>query len=102
MIARLWRAQIDGTRRAEFEQIGETELVPLLEQCPGFGGVLFLSREPEAALLTLWKDEQSASYFAQGKEVQRLALQLREKGIVHGDPEVEVFAIRGGSFSSNV
>ncbi len=65
MIARLWRAQIDVTRREEFEQIGESELLPLLERFPGFGGVLFLAREPEAALLTLWSDEQSADYFAQ-------------------------------------
>lgn len=101
MIARLWRAQIEATRRDDFERIGETELLPLLEQCPGFGGVLFLSREPEAALLTLWKDEQSASHFAQAEEVQRLTEHLRERGIVRGEPNVEIFEIHGGSFSSN-
>lgn len=102
MIARLWRAQIDVTRRDEFEQIGEAELVPLLEQYPGFGGVLFLSHEPEAVLLTLWKDQRSAEHFSQADEVQRLAQHVREKGIVRGEPTIEVFDILGGSFATKL
>ncbi|HEY0566388.1 MAG TPA: antibiotic biosynthesis monooxygenase [Terriglobales bacterium] len=98
MIVRLWRAQVSATHRKEFEHIAEQHLATLLEKQPGFGGVLFLHQEDEATILSMWTDRHSAEEFQGMPDVQRLASEVRDRGIVQGEPRVEIFEVSGGSF----
>ena|SRR5438270_13701608 len=98
MIVRLWRAQIDPARRSEFQHLEEEHLVPLLEQQPGFGGVLFLSQDKELTVLTLWDTRASADAFNSGAAASELTQQVRDHGFLLSEPRVEVFDITAGSF----
>ena len=98
MIVRLWRAQISSSNRQEFEHIGEHHLAPLLERQDGFGGVLFLFKEDEATLMSMWRDREAAERFAACTEAQELAAKVRERGLIQGEPRVEIFEVAGGSF----
>ena len=100
MIVRLWRARYDVARRDEIEHIEETHLVPMLEQQDGFGGVLFLFRDGEMALFSMWRDRTCADDFADNPDLQALARRLRENGTITSEPSVEIFDISGGSFGA--
>lgn len=102
MVVRMWRAQVGPAQREEFRHIEEQHIAPLLERQQGFGGVLFLYQEDEIVLLTMWRDRECAEEFATLREVQELAEQVRERGIIQGEPRVEVFEVSGGSFKGEV
>ena len=98
MIVRLWRARYDVARRKEIEHIEESHLVAMLEKQAGFGGVLFLFRDGEMAIFSMWRDRASADAFSQDTDVQILARQLRENGMITSEPSVDIFDVSGGSF----
>jgi heme-degrading monooxygenase HmoA len=87
-------------RRKEFEHIGEQHLTPLLESREGFGGVLFLYGGEEATVMTLWTNAAAADEFNESAEASKLGQQVRESGILRGEPRVEVLEVVGGSFKS--
>jgi hypothetical protein len=99
VIVRLWRAQVPAPQRQNLSYL-EDRLAPLLEQHPGFGGVLFLFRDDEATVLSLWNDRASAESFNQLPEVVALSEQVRERGLIVGEPRIEVFDVIGGHFKN--
>ncbi|GAC1658398.1 MAG: hypothetical protein NVS9B15_20070 [Acidobacteriaceae bacterium] len=101
MIVRMWRTAIDPAHRREFEHIEEEHLARLLEKQSGFGGVLFLARDDEATVLTLWESRDAADAFNGSVAAQQLTEEVRAKGFFHGEPRVEVFEVIGGSFNTH-
>lgn len=53
MIARLWRTQVDVTRRAEYEQFAQEQSLPMFRQQRGFLGVFFLRDHQDCLVLSL-------------------------------------------------
>ena len=98
MIVRLWRVQISAAHRPEFEHIGEEHVAPLLELQEGFGGCLFLFQENEATLMTMWRDRAAAEQFSESPEALELGAQIRDRGLLRGEPRIEIFDVAGGSF----
>ena len=70
MIIRIWRTEIASARMAEYEQFVQERSLPMFRQQQGFPGVLFLGRQTDRAVLTIWRDLPSVEALAHSSTLE--------------------------------
>jgi heme-degrading monooxygenase HmoA len=98
MIVRLWRAGIDPARLADYERFERTTVLEMFRKQPGFLGMLFLRAGSECQTLTLWTDAAAVAALTASASYKETVDCLLKKGLLRGEPTVEIFTGVGGMF----
>ncbi len=95
MIIRIWRTEIERAHMAKYEQFAQERSLPMFRQQQGFLGVLFLGRQKDRAVLTVWRDLLAVEALAHSSTYQETSTELNATGWLVGQTSVEVFEVQG-------
>jgi heme-degrading monooxygenase HmoA len=95
MVARIWRTRIDETRADDYRRFAEAKSLPMFREQPGFVGVLFAANLAERAVITLWRDIDSARRLDQSETYKRTVAEIEATGFLRGESSVEVLELEG-------
>ena len=81
---------IKAGKAAEFTQLLQAEVIPVLKKQPGFKSELALMRGSSAMGISLWDDRKSAEQYAQVSYPQVLQ---KLSPVIEGTPQVEMYEV---------
>ncbi|GEM_PF-959530 len=100
MIIRIWRAEVDPSRVAQYEEFAREHSLPMFRKQRGLLGVVFSRASNRALVLTIWENQEAIADLEASPTYRDTVTRIHRAGFVREDTTVELFDVHGGTLTS--
>lgn len=90
-VTRLWRTAVVPDRVRAFERFATAISLPMFQSQLGFAGAIMMREGGDCVVLTLWKDEASASALARSDSYLETVRHISAQGFLIGEQVLRTY-----------